>query len=81
MLQLRQEQGVVKASKSSMTGHMALQAKITVVLLIICMMVIERSSANCRCGVEGINGNNNNDNGNRVSGGAEVDPVRPCFEV
>ena len=74
MLQLRQEQGVVKASKSSMTGHMALQAKITVVLLIMCM-VIERSSANCRCGVEGIK----NNNGNRISGGAEINPVMLCF--
>ena len=63
-----------------MTGYIGLQAKMAFVLLITCM-VIERSSANCRCGVEGINGNNNNDNGNRVSGGAEVDPVRPCFEV
>ena len=55
-----------------MTGYMAFQATISLVLLII-FMVIEKSSANCRCGVEGIN---NSNNGNRVSGGAEINPVR-----
>ena len=57
-----------------MTGLIGLQAKMALVLLITCM-VIERSSANCRCGVEGIKKNN----GNRISGGAEINQVMLRF--
>ena len=58
-----------------MKGYIGFQAKMVLVLIITCM-VIERSTANCRCGVEGIKKKNN---GNRISGGAEVNQVMLRF--